>query len=329
MNIVRNIFVGLAVICFCHASTAQSSYNSLIIGVFMQHDSTYIGLSADQVKKLETRIINIINTGGVTSNISASRISSKDAENIVETMARGIVCLPKFEIFDKRVADTGIKKIKVVDVSLTLAIQYIHEDIIFNNLQLQLQGSGNTHDQAINNVIRNLRPSDSRFKKFLSETRERIINYYTENCDDIMEQARQLDRLDLPGDALKILFPIPREIECYEEVKEMTVEVYRKYINKRCSQYMLTAKTLLAANKYDKGLETISLIDPTSQCAEEAVKLIESVKEEIDSTALENRYFELQMEMIRSKNEMNEEEMEKRIEKEVAKANKLLIFNTN
>ncbi|PHN01233.1 hypothetical protein [Flavilitoribacter nigricans] len=298
--------------------------SQLTVGVYMKPNS-YSGLDSIQVSKLETRIINIISTSGVTSNISASRIGpitvDPEEQNIsMKTMARGVVCFPKMEVYGENTVDVGLKKINVVDVSLTLAIQYIHEDIIFSNLQLQLQGQGRNSNQAINNVIRNLRPNDSRFAKFLSQTREKIINYYKNNCDDIIEQARQLDRLDSPVRALQILWPIPREVSCYEDVKEMTVDIYRKYVNKRCRQLLMEARTYLAANNYDKGLERLRFIDPTSQCAEEAMKMIESIQQEIDSSDAENRKAAMALLMERQR-ERARTETGARIETEVARAN--------
>lgn len=302
--------------------TQGMDQTQLTIGVYVKSD-TLSGIDDFQFKRLETRIINIISNSGVTSNIAASRIDPKGVDNYgegitMETMARGVVCFPKLEVFSEQDLDLGLKKQKVVDASLTLSIQYIHEDIIFSTLQLQLQGSGNTGSQAINNIIRNLRSNDPRFARFVSQTRSKIINYYTNNCNAIIEQARQLDRLDQPIRALQILWPIPRELACYEEVKEMMVDIYRKYINKRCRELLFEADTYITANNYDEGLAKLRLIDPTSNCIEDARKKLEEIKKEIDESDEQFRNVAMALLMERQAARARQDD---RIESEVARAN--------
>ncbi|MFK8058051.1 MAG: hypothetical protein AB8F78_18130 [Saprospiraceae bacterium] len=280
---------GLLLILAAGSFLAYGQGSAINIGIYMNSGQDSSEISKIAASKLETRIINIINVNGVTSKVSASRINKDDLSDLIETMARGVVCVPIFEIYDKNIADTHLERIHVVDASLTLKVQYIHEDIIFNTLQMQLQGSGRSYDQAINNIIRNLRGRSNNVSKFLNETRERVTNYYDENCSSIIEQARQLDKLDRPLKAIQLLWPIPREVDCYEEVKDMSIDLYMKYINKQCQIDLLKSKTLFASNHFREGLEVLQKIDPSSICYEETLQLIAKIEADVDSQSAENR----------------------------------------
>lgn len=284
---------------------AQSDPATLLtIGVYANPASSK-DLSADHLKKLETKIISIISNQGVTHNITAAliNIESDDSANsrLLATMSKGIVCVPKFEIYDDRVVEAGLKNVFIVDISLTMSIQYIYEDIIFSNLQKTIQGSGRNREQAINNVMRNLRINDPVWSQFLASTREKIVNYYEQSCSSLAEQARQLDQLDLTVEALSILWPIPKEVDCYEEIKELTIQVYKRHINRQCAITIQKAKAFLAANRYDDGLSALSKIDPISSCAEEAEILIDTIAQEIDLNIQTNRNSELMLRMEETK----------------------------
>lgn len=305
--------------CSFSAFSQSDNPERLSVGVYMPIDR-YDDLEYGQIRKLETQIINIIANNGITSKISAFRIQLDNSgtinQNLLQTMAKGIVCLPKFEIYGDRTADTGMKKIQVVDVSLTLTIQYIYEDIIFSTLSMQLQGSGNTRAQAINNTIRNIRSGDSRWAKFLDHTREEIVRYYDAMCDKLMQQAHQLNKLDLTTEALAILWPIPKEVACHEMVEELTVDIYRKHINRECRKQIQIARGLLAANRYDEGLSILMYIDPGSECARESEELTRIIEKEFDENAEKNRNSEL---MLRREELRLEELRYKNIETMVAK----------
>lgn len=300
------------------------------IGIYMNSNTDSSEISQVATSKLETRIINIININGVTSKVSASRINKDDLSDIIETMARGVVCVPIFEIYEKKIADTHLERIHVVDASLTLKVQYIHEDIIFNTMQLQLQGSGSSYDQAINNIIRNLRGRSNDVSRFLAETRERVTLYYDENCNSIIEQARQLDKLDRPLKAIQLLWPIPREVNCYEEVKDMSIDLYRKYINKKCQVDLLKSKTLFASNQFRAGLKVLQEIDPSSICYEETLQLIAKIEADVDSQSAEDRgLVELYLKETAKENaELKRDERSIYMQKAVGRANQS-IFQQN
>lgn len=299
----------------------------LTIGIYMKPGG-YTEIDKDQVAKLETRIINVISMSGSTFNISASRIepdsNSINGPDMMETMARGVVCYPKFEVYEVRVVDTGLKKLTVVDASLTLTVQYIHEDIIFSSMAMTLQGSGKDKYQAINDIIRNIRPQDMKWQTFVQETRTKIINYYDNHCDAIIAKAKQLDRLDSPWDAVQILWPIPQDVACYERVKEMIVEIYLRAINQICRQELLRAKTALAGNHYDTGLAYLGRIDPKSDCYEEVLQLIDTIAEEVDQTSVEERAYSLELEKYRLQVE-KERKGDGRMEESVARRNSVII----
>ncbi|WNJ17554.1 hypothetical protein [Pontibacter sp. G13] len=256
-------------------------------------------LDPGQVQRLETRIVNVITNAGRPYNISAAKTEAKSSGNTeqnqtsfgsdleqysmrLETMAKGIVCIPLFEIYDERKVETPLKTVNTVDVYLSLSVQYIYGDIIFHTTELQLQGTGRNRDQAINDVIRNIKPSDRRWGGFLRATQDNIVEYYDHACEHIIGQAQELEDLGDNFKALCLLWPIPREVECYEEVRETTIRLYDKYLDKYCERLILVAKTFKAENNYEAAAAVLRLINPVSACKEDAEALIDELGEQVD-----------------------------------------------
>lgn len=260
----------------------------LSVGVFMPRDS-YDDLEYDQMVKLETKIVSIISKNGITSKISAFRLdlgvdssSVLNNDNLLKFLGKGVVCIPKLEIYNSRNAETGMKNLHVVDANLTLTVQYIYEDIIFASETVQMQGSGNNKSQAVNSLIRNIKPGMAIWPRFLKQTHGEIIRYYESMCDKLMDQARQLDKLNETGKALAILWPIPKELQCHQTVEELSIKIYQRHINLQCKKWLLRARTKLAGNQYYDGLAILGEINPDSDCYDDALQMIKSIEEELD-----------------------------------------------
>lgn len=262
----------------------------LSIGVYMPIDTVY-ELSNTQMKRLENKTISLIAKNGTAAKISAFRIQgdSTSSPDFMSLMAKGVVCVPKFEVYDTRKIDAGMKKLTVVDVSLTLTVQYIYEDVIFSDITVELQGSGKNKGQAINNAIKNINTRSSKWNRFMNDTHLEIVRYYEGMCDKLMTQAKQLNKLHLTSEALALLWPIPKEVACHAIVEELVIEIYENHMAKQCKKEMMRAKAFLAGNRYDEGLGVLSMINPSSDCYDDAVKMLEVLEKEVDDNAEKNR----------------------------------------
>ncbi|MEM1325890.1 MAG: hypothetical protein AAGI23_08050 [Bacteroidota bacterium] len=300
MKYLTILFIALFSLPNLSSAQSDTDYSEwLSVGIYMPEDEYDDILTPEQLRRLQTKVISIISKNGTTAKISAFRLridsTAQLKQEMMSLMAKGVVCTPKFEIYDTREVDTGMKRMKVVDVNLTLTIQYVFEDIIFSDHTVQLQGSGNTPEQAINSAIRNIKTSDGHWKRFLDQTHSEIVRYYDGMCAKLMDQARQLYKINLTHEALTILWPIPKEVNCHSDVEELTITIYQKHINEQCKKHLLTARTYLASNSYTQGLETLRRIDPTSECIDDVYKLLEQIDKEKDERDDKDRALELQM----------------------------------
>ena len=85
-------------------STAGDYEEWLNVGVYMPRDK-YDDLEYEQINKLETKIISVISRSGVTSKISAFRLSPGidsssilSDDHLLKFLGKGVVCTPKLEI---------------------------------------------------------------------------------------------------------------------------------------------------------------------------------------------------------------------------------------
>ena len=75
--------------------------------------------------------------------------------------------------------------------------------------------------------------------------------------------------------------------------REISIEAYKAYQNKKCIVQLQDAKTKLAANNYNDALNILSQIDPSTPCFNESQKLIENASTKVNQE--EKKQWEFQM----------------------------------
>jgi hypothetical protein len=253
-----------------------------------------------QLSKLETKI----NT--LTSNYG---IGSSGYNN-------NFIIYPKFAIYDVSVIEGGMQNITVVTIDFSLFICQSDNNLIFSSITKTLKGSGRDEYSAVNNAIQLIPAKDGDFELFINSGKQKINKYYEDNCDRILSNATSLSKSVNYEEALGILMQVPREVPCYEKIKEKSLEIYMLYLNKKCKSQLSEGDALIANQNYDQALNVLLQIDPISDCFNEAQNRIKSIENKITEQKKDERELEI-------KKYENEVELEKkRIEaiKEIAVA---------
>jgi len=260
-------------------SNAQNDAEWMNIGLIMPQ--CFEGFDVSHTPKLETKLLSIIASNGVTAKISASRLKIGDDADMM-LLANGIFCYPRFEIYDEQTVNTGMQNLTVIKCNLSLFIQSVDQGVIFSTITYKITGSGKERNQALNKAISEIDTKDSKWGVFLQQARTEIAKYYDRNCSTILEQANQLSQMNMTSEAIALLWPIPKDIACYGQAKTKLVDVYKKHINVDCAKSITKAKSLIAQDDYKTGLYLLGRIDPASTCHAEAMALISKIDAEID-----------------------------------------------
>lgn len=234
------------------------------------------GLSNSNLMQLRNKIEQIVSYNGVSTFMDGS-----------------FVIYPVFEIYDKKNIEGGMRKMVAVEVGLTLYIKQISTGMVANSTSLIIKGSGFSEPEAIINAIRTISPNNKLFNSFITLGKSRILQYYEENCEKILEKAKSLASIQKYEEALSTLAIYPTSLSSFSKVSEVIESIYKQYQSARCEKMLQEAKGLIAIHEYRNAIAKLSEIDPESSCRTECLTLLNGIKQKVDA----NEARELEMEL--------------------------------
>lgn len=286
-NIFRILLIGLFPILAMSQNTQQNDVGKISLSLVMPDRLERIDLT--QLSKLETKI----NT--ITSNYG---IGAKGYNN-------NFIIYPKFAVYDVTVVETGMQNITVATIDFSLFIAQTDNNLIFSSITKTIKGSGKDEYSALNNAIQLIPSKDKDFEAFISTGKTKINKYYDENCDRILSSATALSNSGQYEEAIGKLMQVPEEVQCFEKIKQKTIEVYKLYSNKICKTQLSEGNASIANQDYEKALDILSQIDPSSACYNESQSRIKAVENKVS----EEKRKELEIEMMKYQNQV---ELEKK-----------------
>jgi hypothetical protein len=270
------IFIFVSISVFNVQAQQANDIGKIALSVIMPENVD--GLTISQLSKLESKITQITTKAGLA------------ASGYNQTF----VIYPKFAIYESKDVESGMQNIRLVTVELSLYIKQISNNLLFSSVSKQLKGSGKNQEIAITNAISQIPVSDKAFISFLEEGKQKIVQYYETNCDDIVKKADIYIKMQQYAQALGILMSVPEEISaCYDKILTKSMETYKAYQKQVCSEKLIQAKTFSAGMDYKEALHTLSGIDPSADCFAEALTLVKSIEDKI--AAEEKEQWDFQM----------------------------------
>lgn len=241
-------------------------------------------LDESQLAKLETKIMRIVESSGITASGSYSNF----------------VIYPKFEVYKLDVVEGGMQAITVTSTQLSLFIKQVDNNLAFSSLTKNLQGSGNTRFDALTNTISTLDVNDPSLRKFIENGKNKIIAYYNAKCNAILTSAENMAKKKDFQQALILASEIPDGTSCYSAAQSKAVAYYQSYQNMLCLDKIKLTNLSLAENNYSDALTHLMDIEPGSACAKEAAVLIEKIEFKINAD--EKRDYDLKIKMYNDAN---------------------------
>lgn len=250
----KPFFLVLALSLLSQIGVAQndpmSDQERLNLNVHVPDDSVLFnqklpGGQASSIRKLlEDQLTKIVTRSGFTGSGNSPKF----------------MIFPRVDISNIAISPTPPSQ-TLAEVSIGLYIADFEDKKVFSSRSVDLQGAGNNAQQAVSNAIRNLKPTDD-LRAFLSEGKRRILQYYNDQCDFVMNEANMLAETRNFKKAFSTLLQIPQACkECYTRAQQKIPEYYTLYYNQKCYEDLQKAKVNWAAKK--KELEKTSTIEMT------------------------------------------------------------------
>jgi hypothetical protein len=172
------------------------------------------------------------------------------------------------------------------NIDITLFVGDAITNTIFSNTTLSLKGVGTNENKAFIEAFKTINPKNKDVLSFLEEGKNKIINYYTSNCDFIIKEASTLSDQFKFNEAIYKLMMVPNVCkECYFKAKDAATIIFNKKIESDCTEKLKEAKLIWAADPTEIGALKASAIMiniiPSDNCKTEINKLSIEIKNKL------------------------------------------------
>ena len=172
------------------------------------------------------------------------------------------------------------------NIDITLFIGDAVTNTIFSNTAISLKGVGTNENKAFIEAIKTINARSKEIVAMLEEGKNKIISYYSAQCDFILKQANTLAGQYKFEEAIYQLMVVPETCkECYFKSKDEAKLIFKKKIESDCTEKLKQAKLEWSAEPNSKGANKaaaiMTAIIPSDNCKAEISKLSAEIKNKL------------------------------------------------
>jgi hypothetical protein len=172
------------------------------------------------------------------------------------------------------------------NMDVTFYIADYFDQKIFASTSISCKGVGTNENKAYIDAIKNVNVNSPKLKEFVQLGKQKIIDYYIAQCDNIINKAKSLAGQKSYEEAIYLLTSIPEAVpDCYNKSLAETQIIYQQYIDHLCNVNLAHAKSAWAAEQNSTGAykagEYLNYIYPDAKCYGEAQKLHQEIKKKV------------------------------------------------
>lgn len=269
MKNIKFILLFLLAIQFhCNAQVNLDDFERIILNTYLPDNNS---IPSEANKALENKLNQITTNNGMGGSMANPRFIITAVVNIG---TKDIVAGPPQMIAQ--------------NMELTLFIGDAITNTIFSNTTISLKGVGTNENKALIEAFKTINPKNKEIIAFLEEGKNKIINYYSTQCDFIIKNAQSLEKQEKYNEAIYNLSLVPEVCkECYFKCADLLTLVYQQKIDADCASKLSKAKLAWSSQKNQQGAELASNIlteiNQKSSCYKEVEKLITQISTKLSA----------------------------------------------
>jgi hypothetical protein len=210
------------------------------------------------------------------------------------------------------------------NLDLVLFVGDARTNTIFSNTTLSMKGVGTNENKAFIEAFKSINPKNKEIAAFLEEGKNKIISYYSSQCDIILKQANALAEQHKFDESIYALMVVPETCkDCYFRSKDLAFEIFKKKTESECTEKLKKAKLEWAAESNSVGAEKaaqiLMTITPSDKCKTELNKLAGEIKKKMQEDQKKQYDFDMLAMKIRYDTEQKRIDANKEIALELAK----------
>ena len=269
-RIITTLLFVFVFILQAQAQVKMDDFGRIILNTCLPDN---LGLPSEAKQFLETKLTQITSSNGIGGSQANPRFVITANVNLG---SKDIIA--------------GAPLMVAQNVNLTLIIGDAVNSQIFSTLPLSLKGVGTNENKALIEAFKTINIQSKGIKSFLEEGKNKIISYYSTNCDFIIKRADALAKQGKYNEAIYNLSLVPDACkECYFQCLDVLAKVYQDKIDADGKTKLNVAKAKWASMQNSEGAdqvsEIINTIDPNAACQPEVTKFINTIDAKLKADA--------------------------------------------
>lgn len=172
----------------------------------------------------------------------------------------------------------GPPTMHAMNLDVTLYIGDGFDGTVYASHTMSVKGVGTNETKAYMSGVKKINANNAELKGFVDQGKEKIIEYYKNNCDMIIKEAKVLADQDKFREAIFKLSSVPNACgECYDKAMNAVKPMYQKQIDKECKFKLAEAQGIWNAaqdmDAAEKAGAILASINPDAACYSQAKTL--------------------------------------------------------
>ena len=167
-------------------------------------------------------------------------------------------------------------------MEMNLYIVDAYAKTIFSTTSMTMRGLGENENKCYLNAISHMQLQTPAIAQFISEGKQKIIDYYDHEGEAMLKKAEYLGKQKQYEEALYIVSLIPQQCKHYDAALEKGLAIYQAYVDNECAVNLAAARQAWAAEQNSKGAVAAGVylanILPDAGCYDEAMDLYKEIK---------------------------------------------------
>ena len=169
------------------------------------------------------------------------------------------------------------------NLDITVYIGDGMDNILFSSSTISVKGVGTNENKAYIDAIKKLNPKSRELETCINEGKQKIIDYYSTNCNFLIKEAMIMCNKGEYDAAMAKLAAVPQVCgECYYACLDTLQYIFQQKIDKECLVKMREAKARWMAGQdkaaADEVGDIISGISPFSTCEPDVSDLMSKIE---------------------------------------------------
>lgn len=133
---------------------------------------------------------------------------------------------PAIELSDVISTEGMVQNVSVAKGNLTLIAKNLVDGAMYYSTTIPVKGDAfGNKEKALMKMIQNIKVTDPAYTRFIRTARQKIEDYYAENCSVILQKAQSLSEQGRHKEAMSYLSAVSPSVPCYEQSSALEKEI--------------------------------------------------------------------------------------------------------